>query len=499
MGAIDNFLNRITMYRLVLYYLIFLFCIAAAFSLYGVFYFGFIQLAISSFLIITICYFANIAFAKIFRADVNVESSAITGLILSLIFLPQDYWITIPLSLIAIGSKFVLALYRKHIFNPAAIGVVAAFYLFGQGASWWVGNIWMLPFVVIGGFLVVRKIQKELMVSVFLLVMVGMAMLQSLIFDVDLTSILSQSFLYSSTIFFAFIMLTEPSTSPHTHKLRLIYAALVGILVSPFIHFGDFYFTPELALLVGNIFTFVVSPKRKLQLIFKERNQIAQNTYDFVFESDYIPKYKPGQYLEWTLSHNSPDLRGNRRYFTIASSPTENNIRIGVKFYDKPSTFKQRLLSLEKGSKASADQLSGDFVLPDEPSQKAVFIAGGIGITPFRSMIKYLLDKNQKRDITLFYSNTTKDSIAYSDLLKSASDNLGIKTVYTLTDEKDPNWDGETGFVNKDMIVKHVPDYKTHNFYISGTHQMVVAMESLLKSLGIPKKQIKVDFFPGYA
>ena len=137
-------------------------------------------------------------------------------------------------------------------------------------------------------------------------------------------------------------------------------------------------------------------------------------------------KFKPGQYLEWTLPHEKIDNRGMRRYFTIASSPTEKDMIMGVKFYDKPSSYKQSLISLENQGIVVASQLAGDFTLPKDKNKKLIFIAGGIGVTPFRSMIKYLIDNNEKRDIVIFYSNKSFADIAYKEIFDEAAKKLRI-------------------------------------------------------------------------
>ena len=100
---------------------------------------------------------------------------------------------------------------------------------------------------------------------------------------------------------------------------------------------------------------------------------------------------------------------------------------MGVKFYDKPSTYKKTLISLNNGGIVVAGQLAGDFTLPEEKDKKLVFIAGGIGVTPFRSMIKYLVDNNEKRDIVIFYSNKRFNDIAYKDIFDQAEKKLALK------------------------------------------------------------------------
>ena len=137
--------------------------------------------------------------------------------------------------------------------------------------------------------------------------------------------------------------------------------------------------------------------------------------------------------------------------------------------------------------------------MPRNHDQKLVFIAGGIGITPFRSMLKYLIDMKEPRDIVLFYGNKTVDEIAYTDVLTQAQKLPGIRVFYTLTEtEAIPrNWRGLTGRINASMIRKLVPDYQDRTFYISGPPDMVRATERMLKNMQVNSNQIKKDFFPG--
>ena len=108
--------------------------------------------------------------------------------------------------------------------------------------------------------------------------------------------------------------------------------------------------------------------------------------------------------MEWTLGHEEPDSRGIAAISPSASAPTEPDLRLGVRVNDPSSTYKQALLEMDPGDEIIAGQLSGDFTMPKDPDQPLVFVARGIGITPYRSMIKYLLDTHQRRPITLFYS-----------------------------------------------------------------------------------------------
>jgi len=296
-------------------------------------------------------------------------------------------------------------------------------------------------------------------------------------------------------------MLSEPLTSPPTAKKQAWYGAIVGFLLPPQVHLFSFYTTPELALIVGNVFSYLVSPKTKLFPILKQKLKIAANSADFIFNPGQKFAYEPGQYLEWTLQHNKTDSRGSRRYFTLASSPTEPDLRIGVKFYDKSSSFKEALLDADEDTLIVASQLAGDFVMPKDPSKKLVFIAGGIGVTPYRSMVKYLLDTGESRTITLLYSARTPGDFAYRDVFEQARKQIGLNAIYVTTDDQatSPEANTRMGTIDSQMIKNEVPDFIERVFYISGPQAMVAAMKNQLTTLGVPAHQIKVDYFPGYA
>jgi glycine betaine catabolism B len=128
--------------------------------------------------------------------------------------------------------------------------------------------------------------------------------------------------------------------------------------------------------------------------------------------------------------------------------------------------------------------------LPIDAQQKLAFIAGGIGITPFRSMAKNLVDRSEKRDVILLYSNRTAGDITYREVFDEAAQKIGMKTVYTLSSEEK---------ITAETIQKEIPDYKTRIFYISGTQAMTNSFKDILMSLGVPRAHIKIDFFPGFA
>jgi len=393
-----------------------------------------------------------------------------------------------------------LAINRKHIFNPVAIAVALTALWLNDSASWWVGTTVMVPFVLVFGLSIVRKIRREDMIFSFFLTAIVVEGFFTILHGSNIATTLQTLVLHSSLLFFGFVMLTEPLTTPPTKELQIVYGTLVGFFFSPHIHLGTLYSTPELALVTGNIFSYLVSPKQKLYLRIKEKIQYGTDIIDFVFAPTKTRMdFLPGQYLEWTLPHDSSDSRGNRRYFTIASSPTEESLHLGIKFYPQGSSFKKALATLDEKTPVVAAQLAGDFTLPSDTKTKLVFIAGGIGITPFRSMIKYCIDANQPRPIVLLYANKVVSEIAYADIFKQARQ-IGIQTVYTLTDTNSvpKEWYGRVGRVTSEMIQKEVPDFMERIFYLSGPHAMVTGYEETLKGMGVPQGHIKKDFFPGF-
>lgn len=273
---IDNILNRVTMYRLVLYYLIFLAAAALALSFFGFLPFQPIDLVVTLSVLVLVCWIANGAFAKVFGVPANTESLYITAFILALIITPRSPWrflaagwaVFLWAGVWAMASKYILAIRRKHIFNPAALGVALAALTLNQAASWWVGTPAMLLFVLFGGVLVARKMARWDLILSFLAVATAVTLGATLGKGTGVLSAAGQFLADTPSLFFAFVMLTEPQTTPPARAARIVYGVAVGLLFSPSLHLGRLYSTPELALLAGNVISYLMSciqtePRRK--------------------------------------------------------------------------------------------------------------------------------------------------------------------------------------------------------------------------------------------
>jgi ferredoxin-NADP reductase/nitrite reductase/ring-hydroxylating ferredoxin subunit len=214
--------------------------------------------------------------------------------------------------------------------------------------------------------------------------------------------------------------------------------------------------------------------------------------------------YTAGQYAFFKLDGVSGDTKGPIRHFSIASSPTEQDYML-ISTRIRDTSYKQKLASLEKGTKILAWGPRGEFVLNDDDHSKpAVFLSGGIGVTPFRSMIKFATDKQLPIKIIMFDSNRNEQNILYKDEFdRWAMQNKNFKVVYTVTEEGTPdvNWSGEHGRIDMSMIERHLSKDEIDNavYYMCGPPGMVKAMQELLQQeLQIPKDRLKVEAFTGY-
>ncbi len=500
-GIFDRALNHVTIYRVVLYYLIALLVAALGLSIFRMVPADPIALLVSLAFVTGTCWLTNRAFGWLLKVPLNAESVYITALILVLI-LPPATVTDLPgmaglalASAVAMASKFVLVVGRRHIFNPVAIGVVVSGLVLDQPAIWWVGNASLLPLVLAGGLLVTRKVQRFDMVGIYILSNLAavLATTPPAMYGMALHDTLA-----NSPLFFAgFAMLTEPLTAAQGRWSRLVYGAIVGVLSSPNISIGGVYLTPEVAFLVGNLYAFAADPHGRVKLTLVRVEEAAAGSRDYVFSSDRQIAFRPGQYLDWTLDVPAPDSRGNRRTFTIASAPTEREVRLGVRFAPEPSAFKRRLSDMQPGDVLHGSRAAGSFTLPRDPREKLVFIAGGIGITPFRSMVQDLRDRGESRPITLLYGARSWDALAYRDVF-GAAEELGLRTIYVI-EESDDDPAAHPGMIDAELIAREVPDMAERTFYISGPGAMVAGFRRSLGALGIPRSRIKIDDFPGFA
>lgn len=236
-------------------------------------------------------------------------------------------------------------------------------------------------------------------------------------------------------------------------------------------------------------------PIHTLKLL--ERRTIAANTIELKFEKPEGFNFIAGQYGGFTLVNpEHKDDQGINRRFSLLSSPDDNEITIVTRI--QSSAYKRNLETMPLGSEIKFVGPSGAFVLHEDHNIPAVLIAGGIGIAPFYSMIKYALVHKPEQEIILLYGNTAlADSAYFEELEKLATDHKQFKMAATLT-EPHGDWQGETGYISDEMIIRNVPDIEHAIFYVCGSLAMVTALQGTLMELDISDDRIKVEDFPGY-
>lgn len=499
---LQAWIDATAMYTLVIYMLLVLVASSLVGSLVGLVAYGFVSQIISVGVVALSAYLTSIVLAKISGVTANHHSSLITGLILFFLITPGEFFLDhIVLAgtvVVAVVSKYVFVYRKQHLFNAAAVGVFILG-LTGYGAAtWWVATPWLFIPLVIAGSIVVLKIRRWELVTAFLLTGFIVFMYEEYIFGSFLSAVWPQFFLSYPALFLGFFMLTEPFSMPGTKRSQILYGVFVAFLSNTSLLKGIISMTPELALLIGNLAAYPTTLKQKLFLKCLTIKQIAKDTVEITFVKPSSFKYKAGQYLEWSVPHQKVDMRGMRRYFTIASAPTENVLRVALKIPENASSYKQKISNMQPGDTVIASQLAGDFVLPTHSTKKIAMVAGGIGVTPFRSHLQHLADTNDNRNVVLFYANNTIPEVAYGNLFSEIGHKISLKIVYIFAREPQSS-EYETGYFSREIVEKQTPDYLDRHWYISGPPPMVNATEKALRSLGIPRRNIVKDFFPGLA
>lgn len=231
-----------------------------------------------------------------------------------------------------------------------------------------------------------------------------------------------------------------------------------------------------------------------MKVTFDHKEEVASNIYSLWFRPEKPVRYTAGQFTEIRLPIENSDERGDKRWFTLSSSPSEELLSITTRLDpERPSAFKQELFSLEPGTELNFAEPMGDFVLPQKKDIPLVFIAGGIGVTPMRSMIKWLVDSGEQRDIRLFYAANTLEDVAFRDLFENAPIQFEM-----ILSNPPADWAGRSGRLSSDVILG-LPGVKENALvYVSGPEPMVETFYKELQAKGIAEHRLVMDYFPGY-
>lgn len=231
-----------------------------------------------------------------------------------------------------------------------------------------------------------------------------------------------------------------------------------------------------------------------MQATFVRGVNEARNITTFWFRPEKPISYIAGQFTEIRLPVEQPDNRGDKRWFTLSSSPADELISITTRLDPhRPSAFKQALFALQPDAKLTLAEPMGDFVLPKKKDIPLVFIAGGIGITPIHSMVKWLIDTGEQRDIHLFYAANALEDMVFLDLFENAP-----ITFEPILSNPPKDWKGRTGRLTSDVIAG-LPGVKDKALvYISGPEPMVETFHKELQTKGVAQHRLVMDYFPGY-
>jgi ferredoxin-NADP reductase len=230
-----------------------------------------------------------------------------------------------------------------------------------------------------------------------------------------------------------------------------------------------------------------------------EKREVAKGTLLVLFDLlGQEVEFTPGQYFFVTLLDPPyDDERGARRHFSVVTSPNERGA-LGFCTRLRDSAFKRSLLELPVGAEAEVEEPKGNFLLPEDTSQPYVFLAGGIGITVFRSMLRYIAEEDLPHRITLIYSNRDQESTPFLDELsefEQARDTFRL--VLTMTE--DPSWNGETRRIGPELLSDHLADdLRSYAYLVAGPPTMVNAVVETLHTVGVPEERVSADRFSGY-
>lgn len=230
------------------------------------------------------------------------------------------------------------------------------------------------------------------------------------------------------------------------------------------------------------------------------RVEVAEGTMAFHFEKPSQFDFKPGQSADVTLS-NPPetDAEGNTRTFSIASSPFENQLMFATRMRD--TAFKRSLKKVPLGTDVKIDSPMGSFTLHKNSAKPAVFLAGGIGITPFVSIVRQADHDRLPHKLYLFYSNRRPEDTAFLEalqMLEKSNPDFQLICTMTAMPQSQKEWKGETGLIDKEMLSRHLTTLRGPIYYSAGPPAMVAGMREMLVGAGVDEDDIRTEEFGGY-
>jgi len=512
--VLDRRLGQVTMYRLVTLALSALAAIAVAYTAVGDLGEGLwtVRGQVTSLVVLLAAVMLpSWGIARLLGTRAHLESSIITALLLFFLFVPQGsgiklVWIALA-GVLAAVSKYAIAWRGRHLVNPAAVGAFCSYLvqrianvdvMDRHAASWWVASTDLLPWVAVAAFLVLWRTRRLGLGLLFVAVAGLLVVLALHDFGTDYPDAVRTALETSPLLFFAGFMLSEPLTLPPRRHQQWIVAVVMAVVYAYplamllIVDVPSTFFVGDqwqvAALLVGNLVAFVFARRSGVRLELIERRDHGEQTQELVFRPHRPIRFEPGQYAELHVPHVGTDARGTRRMFSIASPSASGSVSFGLRVPEPASSFKQALNRLRPGDIVHSTGVSGDFVLPRNPSVPVALIAGGIGITPFLSQVDH-----GTRDVVVVYGVPSGEAIPFRDQL------AGSRVVIVAPTRPDPlpeRWTWiESDLLTADVVAAAVTDLAVRHAYVSGPPAMVNAVRPGLRRRA---RKVRTDYFSGY-
>lgn len=509
-------LGRFSMYWLTALALAALTLVALVLSVLGELAARPLEIAASLLVLLLACVGVNAACQAVLRLPQRLESSVITGMILLFVLRPTTELIELAwlacAGAIAMLSKYVLAWRGRHIFNPAAVGAAVVTLAGVSPASWWVGTPLLAAPVLVFGLIVLLRVERVRLVAFFVLLVVCVAVVRLAVAGLPSDEAITFAIWQSPFLFLGVFMLSEPATLPPRRWQQFTVATVVALLAGWPIDLGAFTLGQERALLIGNLVGFVWMQHRGIRLTFAGARAVTPTIRELTFTLPRPMRFAAGQYLQLTVPHRRPDVRGTRREFSIVSSPGELGVvRLAYRMSASPagadggrapralSSFKRALAVIEPGTVLSATGVSGDFLLPTARSASVLLVAAGIGITPFVSQLATMRSEvdagADPRDIVLVYVASEAAELAFRDEIEAS----GVPVVVFTRDRPlglPANWQWAGGVrLDAAGLASVVPELRLRHAYVSGAPGLIAELAPALEVA----RSVTTDAFAGYS
>nr|WP_156888104.1 FAD-dependent oxidoreductase [Microbacterium indicum] len=500
------------MYRVVLTALLALSAVSLILSFFGLVVPTALEILATLAVLVVVGVGVDVAIQRLRGGRPRVESMLITGLILLFVLRPSAELVGLAGVALAAAaaalSKHLLAWRGRHLFNPAAVGA-SVLTIVGSLApsaglpisAWWIGSPVLAAAVVIAGIAVLVRVGRIRLAVVFVVVAAAVYSVRTVVqlaqYDlaVDAVAIASSALLSSPFLFLAAFMLTEPLTLPPRRGQQYAVAVLTAILAgwSPLI--GSVSLGQERALLIGNLLAFVLAVRSRPggRMRVGGRTAPTPTSHELVLVAERPFSFAPGQYLELEVPHARPDARGTRREFSIVSAP-EDLPALRVAYRRGSSSYKRALESAAAGDHLRVTGVWGDFTLPaNEPTRPLLWVAAGIGITPFVSQLRHLEATRRRRDIVLVYVVRSGEELAYRDLIERSGITVVVWSGERI-DDLPAGWTSREGRLTAGGLAEAVGDLPARHAYVSGPPALIAELAPELRAA----RSLTTDAFAGY-